>query len=158
MNRVLNVYQKCSRFPFGKELFSKLICFKAPYFRTIKPVFTKLEPGFGEIAIKNKRRVRNHINSVHAIAMCNMCELVAGSMLESTIPSHLRWIPKEMRVEYLKVARTDLTASCKLGEIKWLDSMELPLTVDVVDTNGVVVLRAIINMYVSLKNKKSSST
>jgi len=151
MNRVLSVYDKCSCLPFGNRLFSKLICFKAPYFRTIKPVFTALEAGFGEITIKNKRRVRNHINSVHAIAMCNMCELVAGTVLECTIPSHLRWIPKQMKVEYLNVARTDLTASCRLGDVKWQDSMELPLTVDVVDTKGVVVLRAVITMYVSPK-------
>jgi acyl-coenzyme A thioesterase PaaI-like protein len=153
MNRVLAVYDKCNRFPFGKVLFSKLICFKAPYFQTIRPVFTELEPGFGKIFMKNKRRVRNHINSVHAIAMCNMCELVGGTVLECSIPSHLRWIPKEMRVEYLKVARTDLTASCRLGEIVWQDSMELPLIVEVVDTNDILVLRATITMYVSQKKK-----
>jgi acyl-coenzyme A thioesterase PaaI-like protein len=153
MNRVLAVYDKCNRFPFGKVLFSRLICFKAPYFQTIRPVFTELEPGFGKIFMKNKRRVRNHINSVHAIAMCNMCELVGGTVLECSIPNHLRWIPKEMRVEYLKVARTDLTASCTLREIDWQDSMDLPITVEVEDMNGVLVLRATITMYVSLKKK-----
>lgn len=128
-----------------------MICFKAPYFHSIRPVFTRLEPGFGEIFMKNRRRVRNHINSVHAIAMCNMCELVGGTVLECSIPSHLRWIPKEMRVEYRKVARTDLTASCRLGETDWQDAMELPLVVEVNDANGVLVLRATITMHVSRK-------
>lgn len=151
MNRLLDAYTKCCALPFGKAIFSRLVCLKAPYFRTIKPLFTRLEPGYGEISIRNRRRVRNHINSVHAIAMCNMCELVAGSMLESTIPSQFRWIPKKMSVEYLKVARTDLKASCRLEEVEWQDSMELPLTVDVTDKNGVLVLRALIIMYVTRK-------
>ncbi|RJP76276.1 MAG: DUF4442 domain-containing protein [Desulfobacteraceae bacterium] len=151
MNRVLSVYDACNRFPFGKHLFTWLICFKAPYFHSIRPVFTRLEPGFGEIFMKNRRRVRNHINSVHAIAMCNMCELVGGTVLECSIPSHLRWIPKEMRVEYRKVAGTDLTASCRLGETDWQDAMELPLVVEVNDANGVLVLRATITMHVSRK-------
>lgn len=153
MNKVLSVYDKCRRLPFGKKLFTKLICIKAPYFQSIRPVFTRLEPGFGEILMKNRRRVRNHINSIHAIAMCNMCELVGGTVLECSIPSHLRWIPKEMRVEYLKVARTDLTASCRIEETVWQDAMELPLVVEVVDTNGILVLRATITMHVSRKKK-----
>jgi hypothetical protein len=56
-----------------------------------------------------------------------------------------------MRVEYLKVAGTDLTASCRLGETDWQDAMELPLVVEVNDTNGVLVLRATITMHVSRK-------
>ena len=103
--------------------------------------------------MKNRRRVRNHINSVHAIAMCNMCEYVGGMVLECTIPSHLRWIPREMRVEYLKVARSDLTASCRLEVNEWQDSMALPVIVEVFDTNKVMVLRATITMHVSPKKK-----
>ena len=153
MNQLMRVYQTCTKLPFGKIIFSKLVCFKAPYFRSIKPVFTRLESGFGEVTIKNRRRVQNHLKSVHAIAMCNMCELVGGSVIEATLPSHLRWIPKEMNVQYLKMAKTDLTASCRLEGIEWKDSMDLPLTVDVKDENGVVVLRAVITMYISLKKK-----
>jgi len=153
MSKILNIYNKFNRLPMGNVLFSKALCLKAPYFRSIKPVFTRLESGFGELTIKNRRRVQNHLKSVHAIAMCNMCELVGGSVIEATLPSHLRWIPKEMNVQYLKMAKTDLTASCRLEGIEWKDSMDLPLTVDVKDENGVVVLRAVITMYISLKKK-----
>jgi len=151
LNKLLNIYNKCTRLPFGNILFSKAICFKAPYFRSIKPIFTKLESGFGEVNIKNKRGVQNHLKSVHAIAMCNMCELVGGSVIEATIPSHLRWIPKEMKVEYLKMAKTELTATCRLEVSDWQESMDLPIIVEVKDTYGVIVLKAMITMYVSLK-------
>lgn len=151
MNSVLNMYNKCRKLPFGNRIFSTLACINAPYFGSIKPVYQELTPGHCEITMKNRRSVRNHIKSVHAIAMCNICELAAGTMLEVSIPSHLRWIPKGMNVDYLKVAKTDLKAICKLQDIDWDTTTDLPITVDVKDTNGVSVVRAVINMHISKK-------
>ncbi len=58
----------------------KNLCFKAPYFRSIKPLFRELRPGYYEILLRKRRSVTNHIGSVHAIAMCNVSELAAGTM------------------------------------------------------------------------------
>ena len=111
MNKLMDIYTKCSKLPGGKRLFSKLVCMKAPYFKTIQPLFCELRPGYCEITMKNRRAVQNHIKSVHAIAMCNISELTAGSMLEATLPKIMRWIPKHMAVDYLKIAKTDLKAT-----------------------------------------------
>ncbi len=151
MNPVLKIYSTFTKFPFGNWMFSKLVCFKAPYFSSVKPIFAALEPGFCEIKLKKRRAVTNHIKSVHAIAMCNISELAAGTALEVTIPKNLRWIPKRMEVEYLKVANTDLVATCQFQEINWDGVSDLPLTVDVTDKNGEVVFKAVIFMYISAK-------
>ncbi len=149
--KMLNLYNKLEGFPLGKIIFSKLVCLKAPYFSTIKPRFLELKNGSCVISMKKRRAVHNHIGTVHAIAMCNISELAAGTMLEASIPSHMRWIPKEMSVKYLKVAKTNLTATCELQEIKWEGSFDLPINVDVKDKDGNVVFNAIITMYVSQK-------
>ena len=151
MNHLMNVYNKCVKLPAGKRIFSKMVCLKAPYFGTIKPVFKELRPGYCEIAMKKRRAVHNHIKSVHAIAMCNISELAAGTMLEATLPSSMRWIPKSMTVEYLKIARTDLKAVCQIPTEGLEHPQELPMTVHVTDTNEVEVLRAIITMHISEK-------
>ena len=151
MSTVVNIYNKFDRFPMGKKIFSKLVCFKAPYFGSVKPVFEELEKGRCVISMKKSRSVQNHLKSVHAIAMCNISELAAGTMLECSIPRNMRWIPSGMTVEYLKVARTDLTGVCELPDVDWDTVSELPLTVDVTDTNGVLVFRAVITMYISPK-------
>ena len=151
MNRLLKVYAQCRKLPFGNHIFSKMVCSKAPYFRTIRPVFRELRPGYCEVTMKNRRAVQNHISSVHAIAMCNISELTAGSMLEATLPRSMRWIPKGMTVEYLKIAKTDLKAVCEIA-LDNLDSpQELPMTVHVTDTKGTEVFRAVISMYISRK-------
>ncbi len=156
MNQLMRVYQTCEKLPLGKIIFSKLICFKAPYFGNIKPRFIELRPGYCEIRFRKRRAVTNHLNSVHAIAMCNVSELAAGSMLEASIPRTMRWIPKGMTVSYLKIAKTDLKAVCEIS----LDSLdqpgEFPMTVHVTDKNEEEVFCAVINMYLSLKKTKSS--
>ncbi len=151
MSAVVNLYNKFNKFPMGKHIFSKFVCFKAPYFGSVKPVFEELEKGRCVISMKKRRSVQNHIKSVHAIAMCNISELAAGTMLECSIPRNMRWIPKEMTVQYLKVALTDLKAVCELQGVDWENTSDLPLTVNVIDKNDVVVFRAVITMYVSLK-------
>ena len=155
MNQLMRVWQICEKLPFGKIIFSKLVCFKAPYFANIKPRFIELRPGYCEIHFKKRRAVTNHLKSVHAIAMCNVSELAAGSMLEASIPKNMRWIPKEMTVSYLKMAKTNLKATCEIATNNLTTPQELPMTVHVTDTNGVEVFRAVINMYISEKQLKN---
>ncbi len=149
MNRLMNAYHRCAKLPAGKRIFSKLICLKAPYFNTIKPLFKELKPGYCEVTMKKRRAVHNHIKSVHAIAMCNLSELAAGTMLEATLPQSMRWIPKNMTVEYLKIARTDLKAVCKISTEDLDNPQELNMTVPVTDTSDAEVFRAVITMHIS---------
>lgn len=151
MSEALAIYTRCARLPFGKALFSKMVCFRAPYFSTIRPRFVELRPGYGELTIKKRRSVQNHLKSVHAIAMCNMCELIGGITLDVTLPSNMRWIPKSMNVEYLKIARTDLRAVCEIPTGGYTEKGEYPVTVLVRDTADVEVVRAVIIMHVSAK-------
>ena len=147
----MNIYQTCTRLPLGRTIFSKLICFKAPYFGSIKPLFLELRPGYSEILLKKRRSVTNHLNSVHAIAMCNVSELAAGTMLEASIPKNLRWIPKGMTVSYLKIAKTDLKAVCEIPVADMSKPGDCPMKVNVTDANGDLVFNAVINMYLSEK-------
>jgi acyl-coenzyme A thioesterase PaaI-like protein len=149
---VLVAWRRLSRLPGGKWLFSRIVCRRAPYFASIWPSFTELRPGRAEVRIRKRRAVLNHLGTVHAIAMCNMAELAAGTVTDVTIPDTHRWIPKGMTVEYLQKAATDLRAVAELEFLPALgDSAEIPVTVDVFDANGEAVLRAIIRMWLSRK-------
>jgi acyl-coenzyme A thioesterase PaaI-like protein len=155
-NKLMNAYKQCQKLPFGMGnwAFSKAVSYKAPYFRTIKPMFHTFKPGFVMVTIKNKWGVQNHLKSVHAGAMCNLAELTAGSMLEATLPTTMRWLPKGMDVEYLKMAKTGLTATCKITTEKLHFEQELPMVVNVTDANCMEVFRAKVNMHITEKPKK----
>lgn len=147
---LLKMYHNLSKFPLGRHLFSWLFCMKAPYFGTIRPYFEDLQKGLCIVTLKKRRAVHNHLGSVHAIAMCNMAEAAAGLCMEASLGSGLRWIPKKMSVEYLKKAMTDLKAVCRFDPLALVVG-ENPIEVDVFDSAGEKVFRAVITMYVSAK-------
>lgn len=148
----LQIWQRFSAVPGGAWAFSKLLCHKAPYFRSIQPCFEELAPGKCRIGIRKRRAVLNHLGTVHAIAMCNMAELAGGTMTEVTVPSTHRWIPKEMSVKYLKKATTDLVATATpVCEFDWTQAGEYQVRVDVHDRKGEHVFQAFIHMWVSPK-------
>lgn len=151
MATTLEIFNKFAKFSSGKWLFSKLICWKAPYFNTIKPLFVELKPGYCEIKIKKRRAVENHLHGVHAIAMANLCELAAGMMTEVSIPNHLRWIPTHMEIAYLHKAKTNVKGIAKFELPHWQDSQDIKVPVSVLDENNVEVVHADITMRVSQK-------
>ena len=110
---MLSLYRRLAGRPFGRRLFSLAVSWKAPYFRTIRPVFVELSPGRGEVRARNRRAVHNHIGTFHAIACCN---LAAGTTMEATLPGTHRWIPKGMSVGYLAKAESsswpDVVTTC----------------------------------------------
>jgi len=148
----LATFRSTSRLPLGRQLFSRALCMKAPYFSSIRPLVAALEPGRCEVHMRKRRAVTNHIGTVHAIAMCNMAELAGGLVTDVSVPATHRWIPKGMTVEYLKKAETDLVAIGRpLAAADLAQGSEYPVQVDVTDTAGDVVFRALITMWVSPK-------
>jgi acyl-coenzyme A thioesterase PaaI-like protein len=153
-NALLATWQRLSRLPAGKWAFTRAVCRQAPYFASIRPRFVELRPGYCEVRIRKRRAVENHIGTVHAIAMCNLAELAAGVMTDVTLPATHRWIPKGMTVEYLRKAETDLRAVADLNPLPaFAAATDLPVTVNVLDTGGQVVFRAVITMWVSPRKK-----
>ncbi len=155
MNFVLDNYKKMAVLPDGKRKFSEFVCQITPYFASIEPLVEELRPGYGKWSMKKRVEVQNHLQTVHAIAMCNLCEVTAGLTTEVSIPEHKRWIPIGMTVRYLKKAKTDLTAECNIEGTDWETVSDLKIDVDVKDTDGVVVMQAEITMKVSDKPTES---
>ena len=148
-NRSLKILQRIQRLPAGLWLFSRIVAFRAPYFASIKPVFLDLKPGYAKARVRNRRSVRNHLGTVHAIAMANLCEFIGGTLMEISIRPDMRWIPKGMTIRYLGLAKTDVTAECHIEKLDWTESQDVILHVQVRDTAGTVVSEAEIPMYVS---------
>jgi len=157
MTPLLALYRRFSRWPGGRWLFTRAVCFKAPYFGSISPLFTVLEPGRCEATIRDRRRLHNHIGTVHAIALCNLAELTAGVMTDASLPAGMRWIPKGMTVQYLKKATGTLRGvATPTIALETRDSgYELPVNVDVFDAAGERVFNAEIRMWLSPAPRRS---
>lgn len=148
---VLKLWRGLRRWRFGRWLFVRAVCRKAPYFASIAPQVARLEPGLCEASIRRHRRITNHIGSVHAIALCNLAELAGGLMTDVSLPPGMRWIPRGMQVKYLKKAMGTLTATAmpaqpfRVAEAGY----DEVATVKVLDEGGEAVFTAEIAMWVS---------
>src|SRR3954471_15688413 len=147
----LRAWQRLQGNAFGRWLFARTVSKRAPYFGTIKPRFIDLQPKLCRVSMRKRRAVENHIHTVHALAMGNLCELAAGLCTEVTIPVSMRWIPRGMTIEYLAKAETDVQATARLDKTEWPGAENVSVPVTVTDTNGKEVVRAVITMYVSPK-------
>jgi acyl-coenzyme A thioesterase PaaI-like protein len=145
----LRAWMRMSRTAFGRWLFARTVSKRAPYFGTIKPRFLDLQPKLCRASMRKRRAVENHIGTVHALAMGNLCELAAGLCTEVTIPAGMRWIPRGMTIEYLAKATTDVIATARLDKTEWTGAENVAVPVTVTDTAGKEVVRAVISMYVS---------
>ena len=148
MNSTQKLYNRATKLPFGKVVFSKLLAFRAPYFSSIKPLVAELKLGYCRVEMKDRRAVRNHIGSINAGAMCTLSELTGGLAVESSIPSNLRWIPKEMTVQYSKKATGKLSGICAFDpEVLKPGNVSVPFEIQ--DQSGDVVLKTTILFYIS---------
>jgi len=145
----LRAWMRAQRTAFGRWLFARTVSKRAPYFGTIKPRFIDLQPKLCRVYMRKRRAVENHIHTVHALAMGNLCELAAGLCTEVTIPVGMRWIPRGMTIEYLAKAETDVQATARLDKTEWTGAENVAVPVSVTDVNGKEVVRAVISMYVS---------
>ncbi|MDB5036689.1 MAG: hypothetical protein JWQ35_217 [Bacteriovoracaceae bacterium] len=107
---LLNLWNKLSPLPFGKKIFSLLIGWYVPYTGSISPQIKALEKGKARLQMKDRRRVRNHLRSVHAIALMNMGEATTGLAVMSYLPPKMRAILVHLEIDFLKKARGTLEA------------------------------------------------
>jgi len=150
--KVLDLYRRFGGSALGRWFFSRIVCQQAPYFGSISPTIVVLEPGKCVATIPHRKRVQNHIGTVHAIALCNLAELTAGVGTDISIPASMRWIPKGMTVRYLKKATGTQTGTATIPAVRDEHSAEdLVVKVEVRDPGGDVVFDAAITMYVSPK-------
>lgn len=147
---VYAIYQRLSKLPFGNRLFTRLVTLYTPYFTSIHPLIAALRPGYCRVIVKERRSIRNHIGTIHAIAMCNIAELVMGMVAIISLDPALRWIPRGMRVQYLKKAKGTLTGVCDIDP-KILKQGDIDMPVVVTDESGDVVFKAWVTLFISGK-------
>ena len=150
MTTTLRLYRQCSRLPLGKFLFMRGLEFKAPYFRSLRAVPMEYREGYTRFIVRGRRRVHNHIGSVHAIARCNLAEMCGALAVDSVVPPHLRWIAQGMTVKYTAKAHGDITGVCELPSTETQPGV-IAAPVTMRDPAGNVVMTATIDFYVSAK-------
>jgi len=137
--KILATWKKLKDKPFGKKMFSKGVGKIAAYTGTIKAVVTDLKPGYCQSFLKERKQNKNHLRSIHAVALINLGEMTSGLAVLSGLSSHIRGILTKMDMEYIKKAKGDLIAECQCEIPEVNDNLDYSVKTFIKDSSGEVV-------------------
>jgi acyl-coenzyme A thioesterase PaaI-like protein len=136
------LWDRLSTLPAGQWMFARALGRIVPYTGSIGAVVRELGPGHARIEMRDRRKVRNHLRSVHAIALANLAEVTTGLPLAYGVQPKGRAILVSLTVDYLKKARGTLTATSDFLPPDASRDGEIEIPVEVRDVDDVIVTRA----------------
>ena len=114
-----------------------------PYSGSVRPRIRVLEPGHAEVEIPDRRANRQHLGSVHAIALLNVAEQASGLALLTGLPDGIRGIVTQISMQYFKKARGTIRAVCRTQlHRRSRATRSSTSSADCLDRDGTVVARA----------------
>lgn len=142
-----------SRFPGGRYFFSWAFWAFIPYTGSIRPEIVELRRGHSRVRMRDRRFHRNHLRSLHAIAIANLAECASGLSLVPGLAENAQAILTHFEIDYLKKGRGLLEASASCEPPPQADTQDLTVETKVTDKSGETVALAKATWRIGAKRK-----
>ena len=150
-NVIKTAWDKLSPLPGGTRLFSRIVGRAAPYTGSIRAHVEVLRRGHAEVVMKDRRGLRNHLASIHAVALANLAELTGNIAFTYSLPDDARFIVAGLEITYVKKARGPIrgVSDCPVPETS--ERREYLVPVSLRNADGEEVARATLRSLVGPK-------
>jgi acyl-coenzyme A thioesterase PaaI-like protein len=142
---ILTWWRRLKAVPLGRTMFGFALGIAVPYSGSISAAILELEPGHARLEMPDRWRLRNHLRSVHAIALANLGELTSGLAMTCALPPTVRGIVTGIEVAYLKKARGRLFAESRCVVPEVASPLDHDVRADITDAAGDVVARVTVH-------------
>lgn len=153
-NVIRDAWDFLSPRPGGKLLFSRFVGRAARYTGTIGAQVVELRKGYARVEMADRPRVRNHLKSVHAVALVNLAEMAGNLALSYSMPDDARFIVAGLSMDYVKKARGPIAAEGVPPAITSSEKREYPVEVTLRDSSGEVVATCVLRTLVGPKPRR----
>jgi acyl-coenzyme A thioesterase PaaI-like protein len=157
-NAIRDLWDRLHRLPGGKRLFSRLVGLAAPYTGSMGAQVVDLRHGHADTRLADRRAVRNHLQSIHAVALANLVELTGNVAVAYSIPDDARFIVAGLSVEYVKKARGTITGLCDVQVPSSSERREIEVRVTLRDAGGAEVARGTLRTLIGPKKSTSKGS
>jgi len=115
-NRMTRTIDSIKRFagPFQAQALTLALGRTVRFVGTAGLTVEELTPERAVVSVKNRKKVQNHIGSVHACAMALIAETATGFVVGMNVPDAAVPVIKTMKIDYVKRATGGLRAMATL--------------------------------------------
>jgi acyl-coenzyme A thioesterase PaaI-like protein len=117
-NRLARTLQPLERLPTALRARARSLVMGqiVPFVGTARLRIEELSDRRAVVSVQNRRRVQNHLHTVHAAAMALIAETASGFVVGMNVPDDRVPVIKSMRVDFLKRARGAMRAVAELTD------------------------------------------
>lgn len=137
--RLLALWRRLRPWPGGQWIFARIFSFTVPYSGSVRPRIRVLEPGHAEVEIPDIRANRQHLGSVHAIALMNVAEMTSGLAMMAGLPPTVRGIVTTLQMTYHKKARGTIRAVSRVTVPTVTTDQDFEVVAECFDPGGTLV-------------------
>lgn len=137
--RLLALWRRLKGWPAGEWLFARIFSYTVPYSGSVQPRIRVLEPGHAEVQIPDVRANRQHLGSVHAIALMNVAEMASGLAMMAGLPTNVRGIVTALQMTYHKKARGTIRAVSRVTVPTVTADQDFEVLAECFDPSGTLV-------------------
>lgn len=137
--RLLSLWRRLKSWPAGEWIFARIFSYTVPYSGSVRPRIRVLEPGHAAVEIPDIRANRQHLGSVHAIALMNVAEMASGLAMMAGLPPTIRGIVTSLQMTYHKKARGTIRAVSRVTVPNVTTDQDFEVIAECFDPSGTLV-------------------